>query len=180
MHEACLQVIGHALMHGSSPLGTLLVMKMATAPDRKAVAKWLEAYGPFVLDGDDVIFSKKKRASEKSLFADVRTPDEVEGFLDNLNEDGVPQWWEAKLTTARPKLDKDACEELAKLIKSLKKRDADEDTPVANIDVLAYVEGAIARYHSAVALANAQAEARAKEAAAKEAEAANEPVQEAA
>lgn len=165
VHEAACFVIGHALAHGTSPFATLLVSAMSTQADRKLVAQWLEACGPFVPDGDDVVFSKKKRASDKGLFADVKTPEDIEAYLDTLNEDSMPQWWEAKLGGKKKNpAAKDAVELAQKLIKSLKRAHSDDDTPpVDNIGLLSYLEGAIARYTSDMALAKIQEEAQAAE-----------------
>jgi hypothetical protein len=158
-------VIGHALTFGSSPLGTLLVQAMATAADRKIVRNWLVGFGPFVADGDDLVFSKKKRDSEQGPFADVRTADEITRYLDGLNDDAVPQWWEAKTTQARAKPPMDLDDLVSKLIKRVKREHAAGDEPVEHIGLLSYIEHAVAKYHGDMTLARAAEEQRAKEAA---------------
>lgn len=160
IQTACIYVCAHGLRYGSSPLGTLLLAKLTMQADKRAVGAWLSKFGPFVINGGtDVVFSKKIRADR---FGAYPSNDEVllQTYVDELASDETPMWYESKQAKAKAAGTKDASELFAKLVKSLKRANTDDDTPVENVGLLSYIEGAIARYHADVALANAQADAR--------------------
>lgn len=156
IQEVCIAICGHALKYGSSPLGTLLLAKLNPV-DKKAVGAWLNQHGPFVIEGGtDVVFSKKIR---KERFGNMNSEEQYEEYVDTLESDETPLWYEARKAKAASDKTKDADELFTKLVKSLKKAHASDETPVENVGLLSYIEGAIARYHSDMALAAAQAKA---------------------
>ncbi len=167
VHVALVAIVGHALKYGSSPLGTRLIA-VTGGVNQTAIAAWLEKNGPFVVDRQarEVVFAKKVRAEKYKAY---QNDEDIEAYLDEL-DDGE-RWYE---TSAAQKIGPaqafDIEAALKALVKKGKKKAADTDGPgVVGEGLLSYLEGAVAKFHSDMALAEAQRQAAEKEAAEREA-----------
>ena len=118
IQTACLDIIGHAMEHGHSPLAGRLDDRMTLSPMMKrhapAVQKFLTGYGPFNHSKDTgFVFSKAKR--------DALNEDKYEFEAYTL---GLPFWDEA--TKAEKKTETfDVFKEVEKLIARAAKKEAE-------------------------------------------------------
>lgn len=163
VHETAVAVVGHALRHGTSPLATLLVQASSGANQRALVA-WLEKAGPFAYDkGAQEFHFSKARAKALRTEQNIADQDDVAGietYMDELYAGA--QWWEAK--PAKPVEDNDAPlnveTEARDWLRKLGKRVKTTERDLENLELLTYLEAALAKYVSDMALIEAQRTAR--------------------
>jgi hypothetical protein len=172
VHAALCQVVGHALLHGASPLATLLLTNTKGA-NQGGIISWLELHGPFAVDrqAGDANFAKGKRKTieaENKIPSGDNTPERikaVEKYVDGLNESA--QWWE---TSTRAKKDApDTLNVAADVIKFLDafdkrvKKAKLDDVSVVDGELLRYLRQAVATYTADQAIIAAEMAARASQ-----------------
>ena len=161
VHAALCQVIGHAMLHGASPLGTLLLTNTKGA-NQAGIIAWLEQHGPFAVDrgAGDANFSKNRR---KAIEAEFDIPsgdntaervDAVERYIEQLNE--AEQWWEAAQKRQKTEADTySAIDDARKMVETLAKRvkrAKADDKDVDGADVVRFLQDALAKFTAEAAL----------------------------
>jgi hypothetical protein len=147
IQRAIVQVIGHAMEHGSSPLVETLTGRMDSVPMLRKLAPmvstYLKAHGPFVYSKDaGWQFSKARKATLIEAGYDFAT-----------FETECPMWDD--VAKATPKVEPlDLFKELEKLVAKAERRVP--DGTVVSADLVPYIKALMGQYAGRKAVESAQ------------------------
>lgn len=92
---ACMQCIGHAILHGDVRPATQLMENTNGAVRRQAIVNYLGEHGPFAWDTKENKFTKASKWNKVEA-----NQEKIEAYLDKVSEDPRGPWYEFTKETA--------------------------------------------------------------------------------